>query len=88
MDISEFDYNLPEELIAQYPINNRDESRLLVLDRATETVSHHIFNELPNLLNNNDVLVFNNTKVMKCRLIGEIIGSKRKIEILFLNQNH
>ena len=87
MDISEFDYNLPNELIAQYPITNRDESRLLVLDRATQTISHHIFNELPNLLNTNDVLVFNNTKVMKCRLTGEIIGSKRKVEILFLNQN-
>tara|TARA_A100001037_G_scaffold225081_1_gene202994 strand:- start:4720 stop:5751 length:1032 start_codon:yes stop_codon:yes gene_type:complete len=87
LDISEFDYNLPEELIAQSPINNRDESRLLLLDRAKQTISHHIFKELPDLLNKNDVLVFNNTKVMKCRLIGEIVGSKRKVEILFLNQN-
>ena len=88
MNISEFDYNLPKELIAQNPIHNRDESRLLVLNRSNQTISHHIFNELPNLLDKNDVLVFNNTKVMKCRLIGEIDQSTRKVEILFLNQNN
>ena len=87
MDISEFDYYLPNELIAQQPIKTRDESRLLVLNRATQTISHHIFNELPNLLNNNDLVVFNNTKVMKCRLHGKIIDTNKDIEILILNQN-
>lgn len=88
MDISEFDYYLPNELIAQQPIKTRDQSRLLVLNRATQTISHHIFNELPNLLNNNDLVVFNNTKVMKCRLYGKISDTNKDIEILILNQNN
>jgi len=68
---SSFSYNLPKELIAQSPAKPRDHSRLMVLDKKSGKIEHHNFFELPNLLKKGDVLIFNNSKVFKARLIGK-----------------
>ncbi|MBI5816385.1 MAG: tRNA preQ1(34) S-adenosylmethionine ribosyltransferase-isomerase QueA [Nitrospinae bacterium] len=79
--ISEFDYDLPERLIAQRPAPDRDASRLMVLDRAGKTFRHSAFGEFPSLLKSGDVMVVNNTKVFPARLAGTR-ASGGKIEIL------
>ena len=71
MNVSEFNYNLPEELIAQTPIEKRDESRLLVLDRKSQTIEHKVFKDIIDYLEPGDVLVRNNTKVLPARLYGK-----------------
>ena len=73
MKLSDFEYNLPKELIAQDPISKRDESRLLVVDKVTGDISHHIFKDIINYLNVGDTLVLNETKVIPARLIGNIV---------------
>ncbi len=84
MKTQDFDYYLPEELIAQTPIENRSESRLLVLDKDTgEIIEDHFYNIL-NYLDKNSVLVINNTKVVPARIIGEKEDTKAKIELLIL----
>ena len=70
MDIAEFDYDLPPELIAQEPLPERDASRLLVLDRRSGETSHHAFRELPSLLAPGDLLVVNRSRVIPARLLG------------------
>ena len=65
MKTSDFYYDLPEELIAQDPLENRSDSRLMVLDKKTGAVSHHIFREIVNYLNPGDCLVINDTKVIR-----------------------
>lgn len=70
MDISLFDYNLPEELIAQSPMQQRDECRLLVVDRENKRFLHRKFHDIIDYIGPNDVLVRNNTKVIPARLIG------------------
>ena len=72
MKLSDFEYNLPKELIAQDPIAKRDESRLLVVDKVTGEISHHIFKDIINYLDVGDTLVLNETKVIPARLIGVI----------------
>ena len=84
MNINEFDYNLPEEYIAQTPISNRSESKLLVLDKKTGEIDHKIFKDIIDYLNKGDVLVLNNTKVIPARLIGEKEDTKATIELLLL----
>ena len=84
MRTDDFDYNLPEELIAQSPLANRDDSRLMILDRHTGQIKHEIFHNIINYLNCDDILVLNDTKVMPARLIGEKIDTKATIEILLL----
>jgi len=84
MDISLFDYLLPKELIAQESIEPRDHSRLLILDRKTKKIEHKKFYELLNYLSDNDVLVFNNSKVVPARLYGKKIPSYGKAEILLI----
>jgi len=74
MRLEEFDYPLPPELIAQRPLDERDASRLMVLDRAAGTFSDRAFRELPRLLHPGDLLVFNNTKVFPARLLGHRRG--------------
>jgi S-adenosylmethionine:tRNA ribosyltransferase-isomerase len=74
MRLEEFDYPLPSELIAQRPLEQRDASRLMVLDRAAGTFSDHTFRDLPRLLRAGDLLVFNNTKVFPARLLGHRRG--------------
>ena len=67
---SDYDYNLPEELIAQTPLKNRSESRLMVLNREKQTFEHRHFSDILDYLTENDVLVLNDTKVIPARLIG------------------
>jgi S-adenosylmethionine:tRNA ribosyltransferase-isomerase len=84
---ADFDYPLPPELIAQHPAPVRDQSRLLVLHRATGGVEHRRFRDLPGLLRAGDVLVFNDSKVVPARLRGVKAGSGGEIEILLLEEN-
>jgi len=86
MKTSDFDYNLPEELIAQTPIEPRDHSRLLVYNRADQSVQHLHFYDLPNFLRKGDVLVVNETKVIPARLLGEKEDTKVPVEILLLKR--
>ena len=83
MKVSEFNYELPEELIAQTPIQKRDESRLMVLNRKNKTIEHHIFKEIINYLEPGDCLVRNNTKVIPARIYGRK-ETGAKIEFLLL----
>ncbi len=76
MHLSEFDYALPAELIAQRPLAERDASRMMVLERAHGTIQHRWFRELPELLEPGDVVVFNNTKVIPARLLGLRRGTR------------
>jgi S-adenosylmethionine:tRNA ribosyltransferase-isomerase len=78
-----FDYILPTFLIAQTPAPNRSESRLMQLCKNTKTITHHPFGNLPTLLNSNDVLIFNDTKVIKARLLLKK-DSGASIEIVLL----
>jgi len=84
MDISLFDYYLPKGFIAQEPIEPRDHSRLLILDRKTKKIKHKRFYELLNYLSDKDVLVFNNSEVVPARLYGKKIPSHGKAEILLI----
>ena len=84
MKVEDFNYNLPEELIAQTPLQQRDSSRLLVLDKKTGEIEHKKFTDIINYLNEGDTLVLNDTKVLPARLIGEKEETKAVIEILLL----
>ena len=84
MKVTEFDYDLPEELIAQVPIKKRDESRLMVLDRKNKTIEHKKFKDIIEYLEPGDVLVRNNTKVIPARLYGNK-ETGAKVEFLLLN---
>lgn len=86
MLVNDFDYQLPPELIAQRPVEPRDSSRLLVLDRSTKTISDRIFSELPSLLESGDLLVFNDTKVIPARLFATKEGGSARIEVFLLKQ--
>ena len=86
MKRQDFYYELPEELIAQDPLEDRSSSRLLVLDKKSGAVSHHIFREITEYLHRGDCLVINDTKVIPARLIGSKIGTDAKIEVLLLKR--
>lgn len=86
MKTSDFDYELPEELIAQDPLEDRTSSRLLVLDKNTGERKHTIFHEIIDYLNSGDCLVINNTKVIPARLIGEREETGGKVEVLLLKR--
>jgi S-adenosylmethionine:tRNA ribosyltransferase-isomerase len=86
LKLEDFDFNLPEELIAQHPVEPRDSSRLMVVNRSTGNIQHHVFRELPGLLKAGDVLVVNNTRVIPARLMGEKEGTQAKIECLLLKR--
>ena len=83
----DFYFNLPEELIAQDPLEDRSSSRLLVLDKETGEAEHHIFKDIVGYLNPGDCLVINDTKVIPARLIGEREGTGAKVEVLLLKRN-
>jgi len=83
---SDFHFDLPEELIAQDPLEDRSASRLLVLDKKTGAVSHHIFREIVDYLKPGDCLVLNNTKVIPARLLGEREGTGGHVEVLLLKR--
>ena len=84
MKVEEFDYYLPEELIAQTPIKQRDASRLMVLNKLTGEIEHKHFYDIIDYLNKGDTLVLNDTKVLPARLIGEKVSTKAVIEVLLL----
>lgn len=84
MRTDEFDYFLPEELIAQTPLEKRDSSRLLIIDKDTGEISHEKFTNIINYLNKGDILVLNDTKVIPARLIGEKENTGAIIELLLL----
>lgn len=86
MKTSDFYYDLPEELIAQDPLEDRSSSRLLVLNKETGEMEHHVFKEIINYLKPGDCLVINDTKVIPARLIGERVGTGAKIEVLLLKR--
>jgi S-adenosylmethionine:tRNA ribosyltransferase-isomerase len=86
MKRQDFYYELPEELIAQDPLEDRSSSRLLVLDRQSGAVSHHTFREIADYLNEGDCLVINDTKVIPARLIGSKEETGAKIEVLLLKR--
>lgn len=86
MRTDDFDFELPEELIAQTPIKNRDQSRMLVLDKKTGEIEHKHFNNILDYLNENDVLVLNDTKVMPARLYGQKEETNALIEVLLLKE--
>jgi len=84
MKVSLFDYHLPEEFIAQHPLSERDESRLMVLNRDTRDIQHTTFAQLLEFLSPGDLVVLNNTKVIPARLIGRKERTSGKVEILLL----
>ncbi|MEI6140670.1 MAG: tRNA preQ1(34) S-adenosylmethionine ribosyltransferase-isomerase QueA [Mariniphaga sp.] len=86
MKLSKFKYNLPDELIALHPTKNRDESRLMVLHRNTGEIEHKIFKDIVDYFNNDDVMVFNNTKVFPARLYGNKEKTGAQIEVFLLRE--
>lgn len=86
MKTSDFYYDLPQQLIAQDPLEDRSASRLMVLDKKTGKIQHHIFKEIVNYLNPGDCLVINDTKVIPARLYGAKVGTDAKIEVLLLKR--
>jgi S-adenosylmethionine:tRNA ribosyltransferase-isomerase len=86
MKLSKFKYNLPEELIALHPTQNRDESRLMVLNRNTGAIEHKIFKDIVDYFKNDDVMVFNNTKVFPARLYGNKEKTGAQIEVFLLRE--
>jgi S-adenosylmethionine:tRNA ribosyltransferase-isomerase len=86
MRVSDFDYDLPAELIAQHPLSERDASRMLIVDRATQTWRDSAFASLPDFLHANDVVVLNNTQVFPARLLGERSPSGGAVELLLLRE--
>lgn len=86
MKTSDFYYELPQELIAQDPLEDRSASRLMTLDKTTGRVGHHVFREIVDFLTPRDCLVLNNTKVIPARLFGSRVGTEAKIEVLLLKR--
>src|SRR4030042_6407119 len=86
MKTSDFDYTLPPELIAQTPIEPRDHSRLLVLDRKAGSIEHRRFFEITDYLHEGDVMVFNDSRVLPARLKGKRLESGGAVEILLLRR--
>ena len=87
MNVDIFDFDLPQELIAQTPIKERDHSRLLVMDRKSGKVEHKIFSDIKEYLKPGDCLVLNDTKVIPARLYGIKENSEREVEVLLLKRN-
>ncbi|MGB0896118.1 MAG: tRNA preQ1(34) S-adenosylmethionine ribosyltransferase-isomerase QueA [Flavobacteriaceae bacterium] len=86
MKLSQFDFELPEELLSEHPAENRDESRLMVLNRADQTIEHKQFKDLINYFDEDDVMVLNNTKVFPARLFGSKEKTGARIEVFLLRE--
>ena len=86
MQLQDFDFTLPPELIAQHPVARRDQARLMVVDRAQQRVTHDTFANLGHYLHAGDVLVVNDTKVIPARLRGRKVGTGGKVEVLLLHE--
>ena len=86
MKLSNFNFNLPTELLAEFPAENRDESRLMVVNRKTGTIEHKFFKDLIDYFNEGDVMVLNNTKVFPARLYGNKEKTGARIEVFLLRE--
>lgn len=86
MKTKDFYYNLPEELIAQHPLDNREQSKLMVLDKKTGEITHKKFKDIVDYFNEGDCLVLNDTRVLPARLFGNRIGKEERVEILLLKR--
>jgi S-adenosylmethionine:tRNA ribosyltransferase-isomerase len=86
MKLSNFGFNLPDELLAEYPAENRDESRLMVLHRKTQTIEHKMFKDLLDYFDEGDVMIINNTKVFPARLYGNKEKTGARIEVFLLRE--
>jgi S-adenosylmethionine:tRNA ribosyltransferase-isomerase len=86
MKLSQFNFELPGELLAEYPAENRDEARLMVLHRDTQTIEHKLFKDLIDYFDDGDLMILNNTKVFPARLIGEKEKTGAKIEVFLLRE--
>ena len=86
MKLSQYKYNLPEDLIAKYPSGNRDESRMMVVHRDSGKIEHKVFHEILGHFDNQDVLAFNNTKVFPARLYGNKEKTGAEIEVFLLRE--
>ena len=86
MKLSHFGFNLPEELLAEYPSEHRDESRLMVIDRKKQTIEHKLFKDLIDYFKEDDVLILNNTKVFPARLYGNKEKTGARIEVFLLRE--
>ena len=86
MKTSDFDFHLPEELLAERPVENRDESRLMVLNRKTQTIEHRLFKDVINYFDEHDVFILNNTKVFPARLYGNKEKTGATIEVFLLRE--
>ena len=84
--LSQFKFDLPDELIAQYPTQERDQSRLMVIDRKKGTIEHKIFKDLLDYFDDGDALIFNNTKVFPARMYGKKEKTGAKIEVFLLRE--
>jgi S-adenosylmethionine:tRNA ribosyltransferase-isomerase len=86
MKLSHFSFNLPKELLAEFPAENRDESRLMVIDRKKQTIEHKMFKDVINYFDDGDVLILNNTKVFPARLYGNKEKTGARIEVFLLRE--
>lgn len=86
MKLSHFGFNLPDELLAEYPAENRDESRLMILDRKKQTIEHKMFKDIIDYFDEDDVLILNNTKVFPARLYGNKEKTGARIEVFLLRE--
>ena len=86
MKLSQFKFNLPEELIAQYPSKFRDECRLMVLNRKTGEIEHRVFKDLKDYFSDKDFMIFNDTKVFPARLYGNKEKTGARIEVFLLRE--
>lgn len=86
MKLSHFQFNLPKELLAEYPAENRDEARLMVIDRKKQTIEHKTFKDVINYFDEGDVLILNNTKVFPARLYGNKEKTGARIEVFLLRE--
>lgn len=86
MKLSQFEFDLPEDLLAEFPTENRDESRLMIVNRKDGTIEHKLFKDLITYFNEDDVMIFNNTKVFPARLYGNKEKTGAKIEVFLLRE--
>ena len=84
--LSQFNFDLPQNLISQYPTEERDESRLMVIHRDTGKIEHKIFKDVLNIFDEGDTMIFNNTKVFPARLYGRKEKTGAKIEVFLLRE--
>jgi S-adenosylmethionine:tRNA ribosyltransferase-isomerase len=86
MKLSDFSFDLPDELVAEYPSDNRDEAKLMVINRKEGTIEHHLFKDIINYFNDGDVMITNNTRVFPARMYGNKEKTGAKIEVFLLRE--